>query len=228
MHQRRNSNLLKVYIKTIVKTIFQPLSPALSMSQWMALIRVSSHSTSKHLTSDHHPNKTSSHWSKQSVILWLYIFFGTHWQKKYFCTGLPLLVRCPISIFEQCLSNIHIWAIFVQYQYLSTRVKVNCDQDLVFSKILLSKLVGALCALFESDNVLFDKRKMSVLYQMRTKPWDWFASSHQYVLQGARDCIKANTKGLPKRAQCPCDWNYYSSWLADVPKCPLYQVSNCP
>ena len=88
---------------------------------------------------------------------------------------------------------------FVQYQYLSTRVKVNCDQDLVFSKILLSKLVGALCALFESDNVLFDKRKMSVLYQMLTKPWDWFASSHQYVLQGARDCIKANTKGLPKR-----------------------------
>ena len=63
----------------------------------------------------------------------------------------------------------------------------------------LSKLVSAVCALFESDNAPLDKREMSFLYQMLTKPWDWFASSHQYVLQGARDCIKANTKGLPKR-----------------------------
>ena len=33
----------------------------------------------------------------------------------------------------------------------------------------LSKLVGAFCALFESDNVLADKREMSILYQMLTK-----------------------------------------------------------
>ena len=33
----------------------------------------------------------------------------------------------------------------------------------------LSKLVGAFCALFESDTVLADKREMSILYQMLTK-----------------------------------------------------------
>ena len=206
MHQRRNSNLLKVYIKTIVKTIFQPLSSALSMSQWMALIRESSHSTSKHLTTtqtkQHHIGQSKTWYCGYTYFLGPIdrrnIFaqdFHCLWDVQY-----PYLSNiCLISIFEQCLPNIHIQAIFVQYPYLSTRVKVNCDQDLVFSKILLSKLVGALCALFESDNVLFDKRKMRVLYQMLTKPWDWFASSHQYVLQGARDCIKANTKGLPKR-----------------------------
>ena len=54
---------------------------------------------------------------------------------------------------------------------------------MVLPKILLSKLVGALCALFESDNVLVDKREMSFLYQMLTKPSNWFASCTATNLQ---------------------------------------------
>ena len=43
----------------------------------------------------------------------------------------------------------------------------------------LLKLVSALCALFESDNALLDKREMSFLYQMLTKPSNWFAAAVQ-------------------------------------------------
>ena len=126
MHQRRNSNLLKVYIKTIVKTIFQPLSSALSMSQWMALIRESSHSTSKHLTTtqtkQHHIGQSKTWYCGYTYFLGPIdrrnIFaqdFHCLWDVQY-----PYLSNiCLISIFEQCLPNIHIWAIFVQYPYLS-------------------------------------------------------------------------------------------------------------
>ena len=69
----------------------------------------------------------------------------------------------------------------------------------------LSKLVGALCALFESDNVLVDKREMSFLYQMLTKPSDWFASctEHNNSIQplAIHGLVSATTTGLSMHNQ---------------------------
>ena len=69
----------------------------------------------------------------------------------------------------------------------------------------LSKLVGALCALFESDNVLVDKREMSFLYQMLTKPSDWFASCTEHnnsiQLLTIHGLVSATTTGLSMHNQ---------------------------
>ena len=62
----------------------------------------------------------------------------------------------------------------------------------------LPKLVGAFCALFESDNVLADKREMSILYQMLTKASETGLTPSTYSLFWLLYSERASHKPLKK------------------------------